>query len=42
MLDQADAFPGVYRENLAGDPIPMTDEIKKKKAEYLKKQGGKK
>ncbi len=41
MLDQADGFPGVYREDMDGNPVPMTDEVKKKKAEFKKKNKGK-
>lgn len=31
MLDEADSMAGVYREDFQGKPLPMSDDIKKKK-----------
>lgn len=41
MLDEADGMAGVYREDFQGKPLPMSDEIKKRK-EKAKSKGGKK
>lgn len=41
MLDEADGMPGVYREDFQGKPLPMSDEIKKKK-DKAKAKGDKK
>lgn len=41
MLDEADGMPGVYREDFQGKPLPMSDEIKKKK-DKAKSKGDKK